>query len=99
MFKVGNKIQSVGINYITFLNTGRGPGKFPPPEQIKKWVIARNLKIAPYLIGRKIAQEGTEIFKDRTKGLMLEEKISITVKRISERLPLAVFAQIKERLA
>jgi hypothetical protein len=68
--KSANKIASVGIDYIEYLNRGRGPGKFPPIDKIKQWVDARNLEVAPYVIARKIAQEGTEIYKDRTKGIM-----------------------------
>jgi len=92
------KAASVGIDYIEYLNRGRGPGKFPPIDKIKEWVDRRNLEVAPYVIARKIANEGTEIFKDRTKGLMLEEKIALTVKRIKKRLPEELKAEILNKL-
>jgi len=94
----GNKAASVGIDYIEYLNRGRGPGKFPPIDKIAEWVDARNLEVAPYVIARKIANEGTEIYKDRTKGLMLEEKITLTVKRLKERLPKALSAEIINKI-
>jgi len=93
-----NKAASVGIDYIEYLNRGRGPGKFPPIDKIKEWVDRRNLEVAPYVIARKIANEGTEIFKDRTKGLMLDPKIALTIKRIKKRLPEELAAEILNKI-
>lgn len=59
--------------YWKWVEEGRGPGKFPPLDKIEEWI--RIKPVAPYpdakgrvpstqqlafLIGRKIAQEGTE---------------------------------------
>lgn len=59
--------------YWKWVEEGRGPGKFPPLDKIEEWITIK--PIAPYpdargkvpsnkqlvfLIGRKIAQEGTE---------------------------------------
>lgn len=54
--------------YWRYLENGRGPGKFPPPEAIRNWIevkhiIPRNDTTVPqltYLISRKIAREGTK---------------------------------------
>lgn len=67
-------VRSLGIFYLTFLDQGRGPGKFPPPDAMAGWAIRKPVEINPYLIGRKIAREGTEIYKDKNKGIMLDEK-------------------------
>lgn len=60
-------------DYWKWVEEGRGPGKFPPLDKIEEWI--RIKPVAPYpdsrgkvpsnkqlafLIGRKIAQEGTE---------------------------------------
>ena len=52
-------------DYWQFVESGRRPGKFPPPPAIKQWVQLKfpnenNLKIQQltYLIGRKIAEKG-----------------------------------------
>ena len=60
-------------DYWKWVEEGRGPGKFPPLDKIEEWI--RIKPIAPYpdsrgivpsnsqlafLIGRKIAEEGTE---------------------------------------
>lgn len=69
--------------YLWFLVFGRGPGKFPPPDKMLKAVEdrpemlqnARTLwkNIKPkglaYLIGRKIATKGTDIFLGKRPGL------------------------------
>lgn len=59
--------------YWKYVEEGRGPGKFPPLDKIEEWI--RIKPVAPYpdsqgrvptvkqlafLIGRKIAEEGTE---------------------------------------
>ena len=59
--------------YWKWVVEGRGPGKFPPLDRIEEWITIK--PVAPYpdaqgrvpsnkqlafLIGRKIAQEGTE---------------------------------------
>lgn len=60
-------------DYWKYVEDGRGPGKFPPLGKIEQWITVKH--IAPYpdskgrvptvpqlafLIGRKIAEEGTE---------------------------------------
>lgn len=60
-------------DYWKYVEEGRGPGKFPPLGKIEEWITYKH--IAPYpdsrgrvpsnqqlafLIGRKIAEEGTE---------------------------------------
>ena len=60
-------------DYWKWVDEGRGPGKFPPLQKIEEWI--RIKPVAPYpdargripsnqqlafLIGRKIAEEGTE---------------------------------------
>lgn len=83
--------------YAQFIEEGRGPGKYPPPDAISNWIKVKRIVprevngITPtvdqlsYLIGRKIAEEGTEgkhalektwaevvpEFKDRIKQAML----------------------------
>lgn len=60
--------------YLIFIDQGRKPGKFPPPDVIKQWIRDRNItpdkmtedQLA-FLIGRKIANEGikpTHILRD-----------------------------------
>lgn len=59
--------------YWKYVEEGRGPGKFPPLDKIEEWVRIKNIAPYPdsrgrvpsvpqlaYLIGRKIAEEGTE---------------------------------------
>ena len=59
-------------DYWKYVEDGRGPGKFPPLDRIEEWITIK--PVAPYpdaqgkvpsnkqlafLIGRKIAEEGT----------------------------------------
>lgn len=62
---------------------GRGPGKQPPPDKLIEWVeknpsrlidakqVFKNItaKGLAYIIGRKIAREGTDIFKGKKSGI------------------------------
>jgi len=72
-------------DYLKYLVTGRGPGKFPPPDKMTDWVNAnpdvleRARQVYKYLtaqqlgflIGRKIAREGTDIFTGKKQGIDL----------------------------
>lgn len=79
---ISTKVKSNGIdyvitleaaNYFKWVEEGRKPGKFPPPDAILKWIKAKPVLPYPdkkgklptekqlaYLIGRKIANEGIE---------------------------------------
>lgn len=59
--------------YWKYVEYGREPGKFPPPDKIKEWIRVKPILPTPdrnrrlptpdqlaYLIGRKIAHEGIE---------------------------------------
>lgn len=76
-----------GVDYLEFLNTGRGPGKFPPVSEIKAWVESKPVPISAYLVGRKIAREGTAIFKDRSKGIQLENKVINLRQELKKQVP------------
>ena len=77
----------LGNDYIYFLDQGRKPGKFPPPQNIRDWVrdkltIGDDESSVAYLVGRKIANEGTEIYKDKTKGIQLDNLIKTMLKEL-----------------
>lgn len=75
-FDIEGETYSVIIelaDYWKYVEDGRGPGKFPPPDQIKEWMrfkhvipSAKSSRKVPstdqvaYLIGRKIATQGTK---------------------------------------
>ncbi len=60
--------------HMIYVDQGRRPGKFPPPDAIKKWMKDKNIHSdsmtddqLAFLIGRKIAKEGikpTDVLKD-----------------------------------
>ena len=76
VIEVGEDYFKVSISladYWQFLENGRGPGKFPPVDKIKEWIEVKPVNPTPlsngktpsveqlsFLIGRKIAYEGTE---------------------------------------
>ena len=74
----GNKLTIEGLLRVIVLVTGRKPGKFPPIDVIDRWVQrklgipASESKSVAFLIARKIAREGTNIFTGKSKGLELE---------------------------
>jgi hypothetical protein len=63
------KVTLEGFDYSEYLERGRRPGKFPPPNAIEKWIRDKSisydipLKSLVFLISRKIAREGTEYYK------------------------------------
>lgn len=61
------------LEYFKYVEEGRSPGKFPPPDSIERWIETKGIepkadengklpsqKSLAYLIGRKIATEGIE---------------------------------------
>ena len=76
IIEVGEDYFKVSISladYWQFLERGRGPGKFPPLDKIRDWIDVKPVNPEPlsngkipsveqlsFLIGRKIANEGTE---------------------------------------
>lgn len=99
-------VRSIGIFYLEFLDTGRGPGKFPPRRPIERWVESK-LGISPsdsefdgvvYVISKKIADLGTAIFRNNSKGIELNKKIVTLRKNLNEALRESTVFTIKQRL-
>lgn len=75
IIEIGEDYYSVKISladYWTYVENGRGPGKFPPPPAIREWIEVKPVTPTPgingktpsveqltFLISRKIANEGT----------------------------------------
>ncbi len=90
-----NEVILSAVGYIKYVLEGRGPGKFPPPEVIKKWIEAKPINFNPdeitlnslaYLIGRKISREGTNPPKlqDQNISLIINQIGIKYLERISE---------------
>lgn len=99
-------VRSLGVFYLEFLDTGRGSGKFPPYQPIANWVSLK-LGITPsdsqfdgvvYMIRKKIAALGTEIFRNNNKGIELDKKIVTLRKAINESVAKSVVIDIKQKL-
>lgn len=78
----GNELYTVGqlkaSNYWDFIENGRGPGKFPPLERIQQWIKEkgiesdlRKIKSLAYVIGKKIAEKGTNQYDQGPAGLLM----------------------------
>ena len=75
IIEIGEDYYSVKISladYWTYVENGRGPGKFPPPPAIREWIEVKPVTPTPgmngktpsveqltFLISRKIANNGT----------------------------------------
>lgn len=72
-YTVGNYFIEITLPYYwKYVEEGRGPGKFPPPDKIKNWIQVNHILPRPingitpnenqltFLISRKIAREGTK---------------------------------------
>jgi hypothetical protein len=78
--------QLIGHLYIGAQKYGRRPGKFPPIEAIIQWLKDKrnfrideergpSLKSLAFLIARKIAKSGTDIYQKKRPALSIEEKL------------------------
>lgn len=77
--------QLLGFDYFYFQIVGRKPGKFAPPDAILQWIQDKgikpnnpktSLKSLAYLINRKIAMKGTDIFGGKRPGLDFEQVVA-----------------------
>lgn len=100
IIEIGEDSYSVKVSladYWRYVDGGRGPGKFPPPDAIRSWIEVKPVEIRPmadgrtpsvdqvtFLISRKIAEEGIEPtrFFDRAR--------EDTVRDFEERISLAI---------
>lgn len=77
--RVGPSVSATlyGAEYFDYINDGRGPGKFPPLNDIRIWAEARGIlegilkeyqkESIVYAIAKKISERGT---RDRDVGLL-----------------------------
>lgn len=87
-------------DYLKYLVTGRGPGKFPPPDKMTDWVNANpdvlerarqvykflTAEQLGFLIGRKISREGTDIFSGKKEGIDLLGTLEKNMPELLEQL-------------
>lgn len=74
----------LGSSYIYFQIFGRKPGSFPPIQSILEWIDAKHIEVVEiskkslaFLIARKIARLGTNIFSGKSPALALAEIVKI----------------------
>ena len=100
-----NNLKIKGVGTIRFINDGRRPGKFAPPNVIQDWVRSKlnitdekEVKQVAFLINRKLAVEGNRMFIDKTKGLQLDEVVKLGIDKINERIPENIIIGVKSEI-
>lgn len=75
------------------LETGRGPGKVPKGfyKIIQQWVTDKNIQVEKpksfaYMVARKIANEGTELYRLGGREDVYSKEVEETVKNIMNRV-------------
>lgn len=76
--------QVTALEYFKWMDQGRGPGKFPPRQTIEDWIRVKNIKpftdkkgrpipikSQAFLISRKMANEGTTIFRRKQNDMVI----------------------------
>lgn len=106
-FTNGDYEGSISIaEYWKYVEYGRRPGKFPPPNAMLSWVKARKIiprankglkppteKQMAFLVGRKISREGIK------KGTQMEQAVDICWSRWEERIDNAITADLETALS
>lgn len=82
-----------GAKYFYQQKHGRKPGKFPPIDSIIEWIRAKGIvpretteRSLAFIIARKIAQQGTDIYLKRREGINVDDKVKELVKKFQESL-------------
>ena len=81
--EANNSVKSIGVDYLEVLDKGRGPGKHPPIKAIEDWVKNKPVDIVPFLVARKIAKFGTNIYQNPSLQQELVKKGNIQKKKFS----------------
>lgn len=95
----GNKL--VGNSYIMQLVYGRAPGRFPPVQNIRDWVRIKlrvdekRVNSVAYLIGRKIATEGTAAYRNHSERVDIDAIINDELEKLYLELPQMLVAYAK----
>ena len=93
-------------DYYKWVENGRAPGKFPPPDKIMEWIRIKPIipddrmgtgklpteKQLAFLIGRKIAEEGIE------PGNQLHTAIDNTWEQWEDRIDEAIAQDVEEAI-
>ena len=100
-----NNLKIKGVGTIRFIDVGRRPGKFAPPNVIQDWVRRKlnnqgekEVKQVAFLINRKLAVEGNRMFIDKTKGLQLDEVVKLGIDKINKRIPENIIIGVKSEI-
>lgn len=89
-------VTLLGRRAFTSLETGRKPGKAPSGfyRIIQQWVIDKGISFDSvskrnsfaYLVSRKIAREGTKLYRDGGASDVYSKEIPTAIRRIKEKL-------------
>jgi hypothetical protein len=101
-------------DYFQYLVTGRGPGKFPPPDKMTAFVeanpdiLARARQVFKYLtaqqlgylIGRKIATQGTDIYQGKKPGIdllgVMDENMPLLLEQLGKNEAVKIATDLKQ---
>lgn len=92
--------QFFAAHYMKYIIAGRGPGKFPPVDKMREWVegnpevldsarqIWRDITVnqLAFIIGRKIAREGTDVWSGKKPGIDLPAVVGKHLTELQEAL-------------
>lgn len=108
--------QAYAADYLKYLVYGRGPGKFPPPDNMLDFVqgnpdvLARLRTVfkniteqgAAYIIGRKIALQGTDIYLGKKQGVdflgVMEKNLPDLYKAIARNEAINIATSLKQSI-
>ena len=91
-------------DYYKWVENGRGPGKFPPPDKIMEWIRIKPVipddrggklpteQQLAYLIGKKIAEEGIE------PGNQLHNAMDDIYSQFEEKIDEAIALDVNEAI-
>lgn len=67
--QTGNKVEVSGKAFIYVVETGRGPGGFPPVSNLVKWIQSKGVSIdgriesAAFAMAKTIAEKGSRLWR------------------------------------
>ncbi len=108
--------QLSGADYIKYLIFGRAPGKFPPPDAMLDYVeknpdiFAKAKEVFKYLtqkglaymIGRKLAREGSDIYQGKKEGIdflgVMEKNMPELLKQLARNEAISIATNLQSAI-
>jgi len=105
VIEVDDGAKLVGSEHFFFQVHGRAPGRFPPKDEVLRWIDVKPITFSgikreslAFLIARKIAEQGTDIWRGIRAGLDIRTIVKEEAKTFRDQVGAEVTRVVKGQI-